>query len=177
MIRYTLLIGALLCLALAIISVAPFLPRLQPSPPSWKAHLARVDAALAVSDTSAAIQAWRDAYGAARGGRGWEGMLAVGDAALRIGHATGDRRGFEPRARQSYLDALFRARQQGSFDGVVRTTEAFARLGDGAVVEGGLRIADALAGLNHEARARVQALAVLLANGPPTSEVLDPEGF
>lgn len=177
MTRFVQLLGILLCLTLAMISVASLPPRPEPSPPSWKAHLARVDNALAANKMSAAVLAWRDAYGAARGGLGWEGMLAVGDAALRIGDATGDRRGFEPRARQSYLAALFRARQEGSLDGVMRTTEAFARLGDRAVAERGLGIADALAGLNLEAQARVRALAARVTHGSHASGALDVEPF
>jgi len=71
-----------------------------------------------------------EAYVAAHVSRGWPGMLAVGDAALRAGRATGTPEVFEPRARRAYLTALLRARRQASRDGVLAAGEAFGRLGD-----------------------------------------------
>jgi hypothetical protein len=47
-------------------------------------------------------------------------------------------------------------RQQG--DGVLRTAEAFARLGDGEVVERALQVARDLGGVHPEAEARVHGL-------------------
>src|ERR1700674_776662 len=49
----------------------------------WRAHVALIDHALARHDVGAAVGAWHDAYGAALTSRGWDGMLAVGDAFLR----------------------------------------------------------------------------------------------
>src|SRR5438445_11856052 len=72
---------------------------------------------------------WPDAYRAALGSRRWDAMVEVGDAALRIGEATGDREVAAARARRCYLEALFRARDQRSVDGVPRVAEAFAALG------------------------------------------------
>ena len=97
---------------------------------TWRTHVRVVDEALARGDTSAAIRLWQDAYGAALGSRRWDAMLEVGDAFVRIGHATGAPNGAKPNARQAYLVALTRARAQRSPDGVMLVADAFARLGD-----------------------------------------------
>ena len=68
----------------------------------WKAHVVAIDRALAQHDVSAAVGAWHDAYGAALASRGWEGMIAVGDAFLRIGAEAGTPNGSRPNARQAY---------------------------------------------------------------------------
>jgi len=96
----------------------------------WAARIAEMDRALARGETTAATAAWREAYVAAHVSRGWPGMLAVGDAALRAGRATGTPEIFEPRARRAYLTALLRARRQASREGVLAAGEAFGRLGD-----------------------------------------------
>ena len=72
----------------------------------WRAHVALMDHALARHDVSAAVGAWHDAYGAALASRGWEGMLAVGDAFLRIGAEAGAVSGSRSNARQAYLKCL-----------------------------------------------------------------------
>ncbi len=110
----------------------------------WRAHVGTVDQALARHDVSAAVGAWHDAYGAALASRGWEGMLAVGDAFLRIGAEAGTVSGSRSNARQAYLNALIRARRDGSREGLRRTAAAFAALGDHAVATQCLRVADAL---------------------------------
>jgi hypothetical protein len=96
----------------------------------WASRIAEMDRALARGETAAAIAAWREAYVAAHVSRGWPGMLAVGDAALRAGRATGMPDHFEPRARRAYCTALLRAHRQSSHDGVLAAGEAFGRLGD-----------------------------------------------
>ena len=111
----------------------------------WRAHVARLDHALARHDVSAAVGAWHDAYGAALASRGWEGMLAVGDAFLRIGAEAGTVSGARSNARQAYLNALIRARRESSPEGLRRTAAAFAALGDHAVATHCLRVADELA--------------------------------
>jgi hypothetical protein len=96
-------------------------------------QLAAVDAAVAAQDPTRAIYAWRDAYGLALGTRQWEGLVEVGDAALRIDALTGlpsHPTGFRAEARQAYLLALFQARDAGSRDGIERVAGAFAALGD-----------------------------------------------
>jgi hypothetical protein len=96
----------------------------------WAARIAELDRALARGETTAATAAWREAYVAAHTSRGWPGMLAVGDAALRAARVTGAPDVFEPRARRAYLTALLRAHRQASRDGVLAAGEAFGRLGD-----------------------------------------------
>jgi hypothetical protein len=96
----------------------------------WAARIAEMDRALARGETAAVTEAWREAYVAANVSRGWPGMLAVGDAALRAGRATGTPDVFEPRARRAYRTALLRAHRQASSDGVLAAGEAFGRLGD-----------------------------------------------
>jgi hypothetical protein len=96
----------------------------------WSARIAEMDRALARGETTAVTAAWREAYVAAHASRGWPGMIAVGDAALRAARATRTPEVFEPRARRAYLTALLRARRQASRDGVLAAGEAFARLGD-----------------------------------------------
>ncbi len=111
----------------------------------WRAHVGTIDQALARHDVSAAVGAWHDAYGAALASRGWEGMLAVGDAFLRIGAEAGTVSGSRSNARQAYLNALIRAHRDGSVDGLRRTAAAFETLGDHAVATHCLRVADELA--------------------------------
>ncbi len=115
-----------------------------PGAEEWKAQLASLDRALGANDVGQAMRAWRDAYGAALGSRRWESMFAVGQAALRIGGAAGTLKGHDERARQCYLMALFRARQQKSVDGVLLVAEAFADLGDVEVASRAIHIAGAL---------------------------------
>ena len=122
----------------------------------WLVHIWQVDAALAKHDVSAAERAWHDAYGAALGSRRWEGMVQVGDAALRIGELAGSRKASEARARWTYRAALFRARQEGSVDGVLRVAEAFSALGDREVVAQCLRTAERLAARRRNGQAHDQ---------------------
>lgn len=141
------------------VSVSSFMaPREGPPPGAdWHRHIERVDEALAVRDVKAAVEAWREAYALALGGVGWEGMVAVGDAYLRIGDFLDFRRAFLGDTRASYRVALFRARQERSLEGLLRVTEAFAALGDGAIAEYALKLAEALAlqRSDREALARV----------------------
>jgi hypothetical protein len=95
---------------------------------------------------AAALSAWHAAYGAALGSRRWDGFADVGDAYLRIGRASGAPARTVPRARDLYLSALFRARDTGSLDGVLRVASAFDNLGDREVVQQAVRMAHRLAG-------------------------------
>jgi len=58
------------------------------------------------------------------------------------------------------LEALFRARSQGSLDGVLRAGEAFAALGDHEVASQAIRIAEGLAAEGNDpyAFSRVRSL-------------------
>lgn len=114
------------------------------TPSRWDADLAEMDCALAAGDLRSARNAWREAYAIARASRRWEGMIAVGDAYLRIGSAAGDRGASLPKARVSYLIALFRARRIGAVDGVLRSGEAFRALGDGDLATRAARMAQGM---------------------------------
>lgn len=111
----------------------------------WAGWVAEMDQALKRGDAPAAHAAWREAYVAAHVGREWPGMIAVGDAAVRLGQATGSPDLCTPRARRAYLTALLRARRHASLDGVLAAGDAFGRLGDQAVVQQALAIATDLA--------------------------------
>ena len=131
----------------------------------WGLHLETMDAAIGTHDASAAVLAWRHAYSAALDQPGWQGLVEVAGAALRIGAIPGFRKAAESRARESYWTALFRARRQGSLNGVLDAAEAFGGLGDRVMVEQCIRIAERLALLTADAGAadRVRALAADLA--------------
>src|SRR3972149_5405313 len=77
---------------------------------------------------------------------------AAADVSRRLGDLDGFRRAWEVKARETYLAALFRARQDASLDGVLRVAEAFADLGDAAVVQRCLDIARAVAAQARDAR-------------------------
>ena len=120
---------------------------------------------IAASNASAAVLAWRHAYSSALDQPGWRGLVDVAGAALRIGAIPGFKKAAESRARESYWTALFRARRQGSLNGVLDAAEAFGALGDRVMVEQCVRIAERLATLAGDADAseRVRALAADLA--------------
>jgi hypothetical protein len=126
---------------------------------SWASSLREMEEAMARGDVMSAAAARRETYRAAIASRTWEGFIAAGDAVLRLGDLTQSRSAAEPDARRLYLAALFRARSQYSLDGVLRATEAFARLGDQEVVARGLSIAHDLAGSDPAAQARVRMTA------------------
>jgi hypothetical protein len=121
----------------------------------WKAHLHLVEAELASGHVDVAVRAWHDAYAAALESRSWESMIAVGDAFMKIGHAAGTPGGARMNAREAYLTGLIRARRSRSVDGALRSGEAFAALGDRAIVEQSLYIAAQLASGDEEAQQRV----------------------
>ena len=66
-------------------------------------------------------------------------------------------RSFEAKAREAYQKAFFRARQQASVEGVLRSVEGYAALGDTQMVGVGLRVAERLAARDPEALADVRA--------------------
>jgi hypothetical protein len=161
---------ALLLLFLLTTAVAlPVIPTAEAAGADWAAEIQAMDAALARGDAATAQAAWREAYAAAHAGRGWPGMMAVGDAALRLGRAT-DMGVAESRARRVYLTALFRARRHGSLDGVLAAGEAFGRLGDREVVQQALAMATDMARRSGDdlAQRRVQAFRSQWVAGPLT---------
>lgn len=117
----------------------------------WTIHIRKAEEALAKKNARAAEQSWHEAYRAALSSRRWEGMVAVGDASRRIGEVAGTREASLARARQVYLTALDRARQQRSVEGVLRAAEAFDALGDREVVNVCMRIAESLAAQSGDA--------------------------
>lgn len=144
----------------------------RPPAAPWTPHLKRLDEAMARQNIGAALRAWGHAYTAALGSRRWEGLIEVGDAYLGIGERLASRQAFMPKAREAYLAAFFRARQQGSVDGVLRAAEAFAALDDRQVVTQCLNVARELAGRDSQAQARVQAQASRLSDPSITAGTL-----
>lgn len=140
------------------------IPTNDPSGP-WREYIRTMDQALAEGNATAAVRAWRNAYAAALGTPGWRGLVEVASASLRIGAIPGFGRASEARARETYWTALFRARAQGSLNGVLEAAEAFGTLGDRTMVEQCIRVAESLAALNGDATEadRVRALAANLA--------------
>ena len=122
----------------------------------WAAHLRVVETELARGHVDVAVRVWHDAHGAALESRSWEGMIAVGDAFMRIGHAAGTPGGARMNARDAYVTALIRARRNRSVDGALRSAEAFRGLGDRAIVEQCLHIAAQLAAGDDHAQQRVR---------------------
>ena len=120
----------------------------------WTRHIRALDQALAAQDTAGAVRAWFEAHAAAMRSPSWEGLLAVGQASLRVGERPHRAKAFEARARRAYLMSLFRARDRGSVDGVLRTAAAFAELGDREVVERCLAVAESLMAGSTDPQAR-----------------------
>lgn len=100
------------------------------SAPAWAQRLARVDAAIERSEMSRAIYEWREAYGGAvRSGRS-EGLIAVGDRAIRLAELSGGSGYFATEARYIYMHAAFRARAERSRDTILRIADVFEKLHD-----------------------------------------------
>src|SRR5438128_5953077 len=79
------------------------------SAPAWVQRIALVDEALGRAELSRAIDEWREAYGAAlRSGRS-EGLLAVGDRAVRIAALGGGWSEFLTEGENVYVQAALRA--------------------------------------------------------------------
>jgi len=122
----------------------------------WRAHLDVVAMELERGHVDAAVRAWHDAYGAALASGGWDSMIAVGDAFMTIGRASGSVRGARMNARVAYLSALIRARRESSLDGALRVAQAFWELDEPAVVEQCLHVAAQLASADDQAQQRVR---------------------
>jgi hypothetical protein len=122
----------------------------------WRAYLDIVEKELEHGHVDVAVRAWHDAYGAALASRNWESMIAVGDAFMVIGRASGTPGGARMNAREAYLTALIRARRDLSVDGAIRSAEAFRELDDRAVVEQCLHIAAQLAVGDEQAQQKVR---------------------
>lgn len=114
--------------------------------PSPVGGLDALEEALASGDAAAMLRAWHNACLEALGSQGWEPMLAVGEAASRIGQVTGFKIAFAAKARQAYHVALYRANKHGAADAVRRVGDAFQMLGDQEAVEQCASIAARLGG-------------------------------
>lgn len=121
---------------------------------AWQARLHEVDEAMARGDLVTAERQWREAYAAALKSRHWQGMVAAGDTYRALGARAGFRTTSIAKARQAYLAALFRARAEGSVEGVLRSAERFAELGDRDVVEQCIRVAHQVAARSTDPQAR-----------------------
>jgi hypothetical protein len=99
------------------------------STPAWAQRIALVDDAIERSQMSRAIYEWREAYGAANRSGGSEGLIAVGDRAVRLAELSSGS-GFLTEARSIYMHAAFRARAERSRDAILRIVDAFEKLGD-----------------------------------------------
>jgi hypothetical protein len=149
--------GALMVLlvtGLAVVEVLTSRAVIEEAASRWQASLERMDDAIARRDIDAAKRQWRDAYAMALRTRHWDALIEVGDAYRRLGHAGGFGRAADAGAREAYLNALLRARRDSSLDGVLRTGEAFAELGDRAVVDQCLHLARELAERDGDPAAR-----------------------
>ena len=117
-----------------------------PAPPSaWREPLSRAEIALANGDMRQAEQAWEEARRAAIRSRTPHGLLEVGVAYLSLGEITRDRQTAVARARQLFLDSLFRARERRDADGIAAAGQAFASLGDCQVARRAHAVAVAMA--------------------------------
>ena len=111
------------------------------SVPAWVGRIALVDEALGRSDLSRAIYEWREAYGAAvRSGRS-EGLIAVGDRAIRLAKLTSGSGYFLTEAKYVYVHAALRARAERSRDTILGIAELFEQHGDTERAEQVRRIA------------------------------------
>jgi hypothetical protein len=96
----------------------------------WRTELSHVEQELAAERVGPAIRAWERARAAARASRQWQGLLAVGDAYLRIGDAVDFRQAFVGTARATYLEALDQALAAASADGELGISAALEALDD-----------------------------------------------
>ena len=120
----------------------------------WQARLLAVEEAMARGDLLTAERLWREAYVAALKSRHWQGMVATGDTYRALGARAGFGATSVAKARQAYLTALFRARAEGSVEGVLRTAERFADLGDRDVVEQCIHVARRVAARSPDPQAK-----------------------
>ncbi|MBI1846953.1 MAG: hypothetical protein HYR86_08280 [Candidatus Rokubacteria bacterium] len=121
-------------------------------PRAWPVCLDEVRHALQERNVGTAMAAWRHGYAAALASGDWRGIVALGDAALRIGDVAGMHTLFFAAARDMYLQAFVHARRARDLEGVLRIAQAFGELGEREVVDWCVRIARELAGPRRAAR-------------------------
>lgn len=123
--------------------------------------LARAQDTLAAGDSGRAWAAWREAYVTAKARRDWRGLIDVGDAAVGMKGVV--------RARQAYGASLTVAREERSVDGVLRSGEAFAGVGERRAMRHAIRIAERLAGDDPSARAHVRDFVAIFSAPMPNA--------
>ena len=96
--------------------------------PQWQADLAVFDEALAADDMATARTAVRALLISADKSRHWEAFAALASAQLRLGRVAGLPGLSRDGARQNYLLALHRAREQRSQDGIRTVSAALTEL-------------------------------------------------
>jgi hypothetical protein len=165
-----LLVGIMLVVAVAL--AAGGAKRGDPSAAPWDEYILAMDDALARDDFYAADLARRTAHLMATGSRRWDALVAVGDANLRFVTFPGASPTLRSEARGIYRSARLRAHEQGSIEGVLRVSEAFAAVGDKEEAREGLAMALAMAAAGHGSydAARVEALTERLDNQASSDE-------
>ncbi len=103
--------------------------------PAWDVHIRNMDRALGQGAVSAAEINWLVARMEALRSHTCEAWVEVGDAALRLGEATGSRTAYVPRARYAFRKAVLIAQEAESQAGVLAAADAFAALGDQALAD------------------------------------------
>jgi hypothetical protein len=108
---------------------------------TWREQIQNMDRALGQN----AIQAAEANLSVARleviRSHTWEAWIGLGDAALRLGEATGSRTAYLPRARQAFRMALRIAQDVESQAGVLAAADRFEALGDQLLANGMRRLA------------------------------------
>jgi hypothetical protein len=128
----------------------------------WDQYIRVMDVARARGDFYAADAARQTAYLAALRSQRWDALAAVGDASIRLAEEFPRvRQTLRPEVHRIYGAALLRASEQGSFEGVLRVSEAFADLGDREGAREGLTVAADMLAASRGARdaERLKALA------------------
>ena len=170
------LVGGMMLVLVVVLSGCEA-QRGDPDTASWDQYIKAMDDALARGDFYAADLARQTAYLMALGSQRWEAMVAMGDAYARFADAQGASPTLRSEARRVYRSALFRARRQGSVEGVLRVSEALAARGDREGAREGLAMATAMAAVSRVSYdvARAEALAERLDNeaGRPEESAAD----
>jgi hypothetical protein len=122
--------------------------------PAWVAGLRAFDDAVDTGDFAVAARVWPPAWAAAFASRRWDVLLATGDAALRMSALVNSPASARANARRAYRAALFRARAQGSVEGVLRACEAMKVLGDREMAAAAEHMARTLASTTDDAEVR-----------------------
>lgn len=97
---------------------------------AWSQRIALVDEALGRSDLSRATHEWREAYRAALKSKRSDGLIAVGDRAIRIAELAGESSDFRAEARNVYVHAALRASAERSRTTILGIVDRLERLGD-----------------------------------------------